>query len=540
MEVNKEFEKENRFIEWLFEEYKNGLSKSKELFRVIENYSQQQGEVYCREFSVEDFGTLSDLKRQRTTFGANNENNQRKQDGAGNNRKIELSLTDFGEIRFSKKGYAKKQFKFQHENFPPNNETHNTAHQDALHWARLDTVEVGDQRLIFSNGDWYVAEKFSDFSNNYQVVEKISDNEFDKIFKEIKENGRSGRIKSIQEGFVEYDKLNKPSYSIKARESSSDSFEIGHGRENSEMVRMVETESQRRERTGSYGTRDSSSGSLYREGEDLEFFQKDSNQIKLTTNKKPTKLDDIRFSKKSFGEQVDDVLNGVDTSNTHLKVMDTPILLQEAGLPNLPILMTAKHVKTITSTEGNANVNYHGLDVNIIKNLPNYISNPVMIADSFTRDDSVVIITEAIDSKNRPVIAAIMLNGKGKLDEKHINANIMTSAYGKDNFQVFLNKIADSNAVIYWNKKKSQDLSVSLGIQFSNAITSLDSNTIIRKAKAFVNTDLKNSSNKPSFSRKANPTYTLSNGQVKKRLADYTKLIAVYSWHETLATNFYI
>ena len=207
-------------------------------------------------------------------------------------------LDNSGEIRYAKKGYAKKQFAFQYENFPPNNETHNTAHQDALHWARLDTVEVGDQRLISSNSYWYVVEKFSDFTNKYQVVERISDNEFDKIFKEIKENGRSGRIKSIQEGFVEYDKLNQPSYSLKARKSSSDSFETGHRRENSEVVRMVEAESQRGERTGSNGTRDSSSSSSNRQG--VNFSLKDSsgnvNNVKLTKNP------DIRFLLKEYSD----------------------------------------------------------------------------------------------------------------------------------------------------------------------------------------------------------------------------------------------
>ncbi|MBR3894484.1 MAG: hypothetical protein IKJ35_04985 [Clostridia bacterium] len=195
----------------------------------------------------------------------------------------------------------------------------------------------------------------------------------------------------------------------------------------------------------------------------------------------------VRYSKKSFSQQVDEVLDGKDVSSTHLKIMDTPRLLQEAGLPDLPILLTAKHLKTITGKQaGKSKGNYHELEISLVKNLPKYLSDPVMIADSFTRDDSVVIITEAIDSQNRPVIAAIMLNGEGRLEKRHIKANILTSAYGRNNFQAFLDRIADSDSVIYWDEKKSQALSVSLGVQFPNAITSLDSNTIIRQAKAFV------------------------------------------------------
>lgn len=217
----------------------------------------------------------------------------------------------------------------------------------------------------------------------------------------------------------------------------------------------------------------------------LSYVTFSSEQVKNIDNKAPTPDPDIRFSDRSFSEQIDDVLEGADTTSTHLKVMDTPSILQEAGLPDLPILMTAKHLKSITASSGKEKVNYHGLDVDIVKKLPKYISEPVLIADSLTREDSIVVITEAVDSKKRPVLAAILLDGTGRLDSKHINANIMTSAYGRNNFNSFLERIADNDAVIYWNKKKSQALSVSLGLQLPNAITSLNSDTIIRKAKAF-------------------------------------------------------
>lgn len=214
---------------------------------------------------------------------------------------------------------------------------------------------------------------------------------------------------------------------------------------------------------------------------DTEFTKAMPKVLDRITKEIVSPVGDVKYSDRNFASQVDAVLNGADTSSTHLKLMDTPSLLQEAGLPNLPVLMTANHLKKITATTG------HGLDVEMVKKLPEYISSPVMIADSLTRDDSVVIITEAIDSENRPVIAAIMLSGTGQLDNKYVDANIMTSAYGRNNFQSFLDRIADSNSVIYWDKEKSQDLSVNLGVQFPNVITSLDSGVIIHQAKAFVN-----------------------------------------------------
>ena len=230
----------------------------------------------------------------------------------------------------------------------------------------------------------------------------------------------------------------------------------------------------------------------------------------------------IRFSrKKSFSEQVDDVLNGADTNSTHLMLSETPEILQQAGLPKLPILMTARHLKTITQSSGKDRANYHGLGTEIVKKLPQLISEPVILADSLTRGDSIVVITEAADSENRPVIAAILLDGKGRLEEKHINANIMTSAYGKDNFQSFLNSLAKADAVFYWDKKKSQEMLVSLGLQLPNAITNLSSNTIIRKARANVNTS---ANEEIKFSRKKNQRYQqLSPGQLKRVIANNTR-----------------
>ena len=52
--------------------------------------------------------------------------------------------------------------------------------------------------------------------------------------------------------------------------------------------------------------------------------------------------DKIKYSERDFSDQVDAVLSGEDTTSTHLKVMDTPKILIDCGLPDLPVLLTAK------------------------------------------------------------------------------------------------------------------------------------------------------------------------------------------------------
>ena len=78
------------------------------------------------------------------------------------------------------------------------------------------------------------------------------------------------------------------------------------------------------------------------------------------------------------------------------------------------------------------------------------------------------------------------------MDDLEIEANIITSVYGRENFNAFIARNADEKTILYWNKEKSQELIDVPGIQFPDKINSLDSNVIIRKAKAFVNSDKQN------------------------------------------------
>ena len=78
----------------MFEGYNNGLFNDKELFNAVENYGRKGEDIFYREYSCEDFETLSEIKRQRANFKGNNHNNQRERDGKGSNREIKFSFID--------------------------------------------------------------------------------------------------------------------------------------------------------------------------------------------------------------------------------------------------------------------------------------------------------------------------------------------------------------------------------------------------------------------------------------------------------------
>lgn len=207
------------------------------------------------------------------------------------------------------------------------------------------------------------------------------------------------------------------------------------------------------------------------------------------SNKAESQKEVLIAEGRSFAAQVDDVLSGADTTSTHLKVMNTPVLLRQAGARNLPMLMTARHLKLIVNASGSDTGNYHDIGVETVKQLPELLSDPAMIMDSKRRTDSVVLVTTALNRHSDPIIAAVKFDGTGNIDDLEVEANIITSAYGKENFNNFLQENVDLGKVIYWDKEKCQELSETPGIQFPSNLRALDSNIIIRKAIAFVNSE---------------------------------------------------
>ena len=158
-------------------------------------------------------------------------------------QKLESIDDDSGETQYQRRGYAKKKFSFQYGIFPTENESGSEANRLAIWWASKPDTETCEQTLISMNDTWYVCERFDDSTHNYQVVDRITEQEFNKIFKEIKENGRYGKIQSVQECSDWIDKLNQQGNTIDTTKSSIDSMATQHSGKNSQIQRMGERES---------------------------------------------------------------------------------------------------------------------------------------------------------------------------------------------------------------------------------------------------------------------------------------------------------
>lgn len=182
-----------------------------------------------------------------------------------------------------------------------------------------------------------------------------------------------------------------------------------------------------------FGTEISSTNSIISKN------QEKTTQVQIAPLNEKTQ---IEYDSKNFSKQIDEVKNGAfPKNNTLVLLKNTPKVLKDIGLNDLPITMTQKHLETISQDKGKyKNANYHNLGIDVVKQLPEAIANPLNIYKSSTRDDSIVLVTHLSDKKGNIVLASIKVDGKGTINGIVVDANHMTSAYGKNNYDYNIDK----------------------------------------------------------------------------------------------------
>lgn len=169
-----------------------------------------------------------------------------------------------------------------------------------------------------------------------------------------------------------------------------------------------------------------------------------------------------------YGEAVDFTLSDAwKMDRSHLVMGPTPAFLGEYGFDAaLPLMASARKLRKMTSTESPIeSAHPHGLSVETIKRLPAAIANPAIVMISATRpEDSLVLVSSMIDEQNRPIIVSLR-RGQGYIEMEGTPANIMTSAYGKDQFNDFLQYAKRDNRILYVDEKQYRELSRIPGIQ---------------------------------------------------------------------------
>ena len=158
-------------------------------------------------------------------------------------------------------------------------------------------------------------------------------------------------------------------------------------------------------------------------------------------------------SDKPIEDRVEDVLTNKNFSDSHIYLNDTPQVLQDLGLRNLPMLMTSKHVYKAIRTEQEAKNegrfvqrdkgHYHELGKQKFLDVVNALENPELIykADNDPNDLRIIAVVGLKDDKNHQIMVAIQPEGNGNYNKISVDSNVALSMYGRQNLP---NKIRDA------------------------------------------------------------------------------------------------
>lgn len=225
----------------------------------------------------------------------------------------------------------------------------------------------------------------------------------------------------------------------------------------------------------------------------------------------------VKGNRDRFMNQVTQVMKGEYNERLPLVVTDTPQILKRYGARSNKITMASRNVRKIAYPTNYLGLkNGHNLGFKALEALPEQLSNPIAVLDSFTQPNSRVIVTNLIDGSDRPVIVALHLNKNGSIDF----ADEVVSMYGRNEYEAFIQRAREEGKVLYENKKIGLDNVRTSGLQLPGDAASSDPMFSIYKKTGEVNgnvngyKDLGADTYKPSTKKSNAERYGIDRGVV--------------------------
>ncbi len=191
---------------------------------------------------------------------------------------------------------------------------------------------------------------------------------------------------------------------------------------------------------------------------------------------------EVRYStRKSFAEQVNDVINGIHNPRYDLYISHTPQYLIELNFSDEALLMRSGKLREILNKHSEMNVE-------LIKKIPEALKDPLLVLKSKTNpSESVVVITD-ITTSNGDMIIPVWVNQEANyididFKEKYTKANFVASSYGR-NVKGLIEHALENEGVLYQSKdtKRVRNLLTRNGLQLSTPLTISNSDISIRQS----------------------------------------------------------
>lgn len=162
---------------------------------------------------------------------------------------------------------------------------------------------------------------------------------------------------------------------------------------------------------------------------------------------------------------------------------NTPTILKDIGLEDLPILFSRKHLY-IAIKEKNYKKHYKGLSVKEhIYCIPQFLSSPAIILNDINEKHAgdILIVANAYDDDRYPIAISLKANATQGFYKNVLKSNYMITILGYNYIEDLIEKAIENTAIIYYNKEKIQEIDQFTGKKVSNALSSLESNTILQQ-----------------------------------------------------------
>lgn len=162
-----------------------------------------------------------------------------------------------------------------------------------------------------------------------------------------------------------------------------------------------------------------------------------------------------------FAANLEDFLNDERKKTTEpLHIGKTSNALAISGAnQNLDIVIAPRTIVKCTS-EPDKHYHGHGLDKEIIQQIPKELRNPIMIF-SGSRENTLVAITQIYDKQNRQIMIAVGLSESNKRHE----VNRVSSIYGRNSMNNYLKSQIEKGNLISCNIEKADRMLQSAGLQ---------------------------------------------------------------------------
>ena len=187
----------------------------------------------------------------------------------------------------------------------------------------------------------------------------------------------------------------------------------------------------------------------------------------LTENKEKSPIRD--YKNNDYRKKVSEYINGNGSSDI-LTICKTPNSLKIVGATAENVTISTKVIQNSINppdVKMSGHTSGHGVSINTIEFLAQYIINPILIANG-NKNNTIVAITEEKDNNDNNIILPIEIN---KL-QKGVEVNKVLSIYGKEHIKNYLNKLIDNNSILAYNKEKAEELFTVTGAN-SPAATSI-------------------------------------------------------------------